>query len=260
MLLVAEIANDSVSIGARAEDGAWLARLKAAGAERSADEWALLLRSLLRDAAVDLSSATRAAMASVVPSHTAPIRGALSRFLPGGAGEVLLVGPGVRTGLRIRTESPAEVGSDLVCGSVAALDRVGAPCIVVDFGSALTFSAVAASGDFVGAAIVPGLSAAAETLRERAAQLPEVQLARPVRAIGRNTVESVRSGVLRGYAGLVERMVADIAAELSDDPSAVRLAATGGEEARELAPLRGWDLYDPWLSLEGLAIISDRNS
>lgn len=259
MLIVADVSNSGVSIGARSDDGSWLARVRASSCEKSADEWALLLRSLLAEFGVHVGDTDRVAMSSVVPSRTEVLRDALSRFLPRDGSEVLLVGPGVKTGVRIRTDTPGEVGGDLVCDAAAAIAAVGTPCVVVSFGVALAFSAIAGSGDFLGAAFAPGLAEAAETLRNRAAQLPDVRLAASERAIGRNTSESIRSGVMRGYAGLVARLVADIAGELSEDPRSVKCVATGDPIGRSLAPSGAWDLFDQWLTLEGLAIIADRN-
>jgi type III pantothenate kinase len=167
-----------------------------------------------------------------------------------------VVGPGTRTGIRIRTDNPAEVGADLVANAVAAAAQFQRNCIVVDFGTALTFTAVSASGDLLGVAIAPGLNAAASALASATAQLPRVLLTPPPAAIGRNTVHSIQSGVVFGYIGLVEALIGRMREEMGGDAVAV---ATGGL-ARVIAPLsHEFDAIEPWLTLDGLRIIAQRN-
>jgi type III pantothenate kinase len=163
----------------------------------------------------------------------------------------------VRTGIRIRTENPTEVGADLVANAVAAYARFQGNCIVVDFGTALTFTAVAVPGDLLGVAIAPGLNSAAAALSSNTAQLPRVRLIPPPTAIGRNTVHSIQSGVVFGYIGLVEALIGRMRAELGGDAQAV---ATGGL-ARTIAPLTDqFAAIEPWLTLDGLRIIAERNA
>jgi len=162
----------------------------------------------------------------------------------------------VRTGLRIRTDNPTEVGADLVANAVAAYARFQSSCIVVDFGTALTFTAVAEPGDLLGVAIAPGLNSAAGALSRDTAQLPRVQLAPPPTAIGRNTTHSIQSGLVFGYVGLVEALIGRMRQELGGRAHAV---ATGGL-APIIAPLTDqFAEIDPWLTLEGLRIIAERN-
>jgi len=169
-------------------------------------------------------------------------------------------GTGVKTGIRIRTDNPAELGSDLVCNAVAAVARLGAPCIIVDFGSTLTFTAVNAAGDLVGAALAPGLGSAAEQLRLQTALLPQVRLEQPGRAIGKNSADAVRSGLMIGWAGLTDRLVEAIAAELGPDGQTVHLAGTGPYPAPPITTRRPFDLWDSALTLEGLVAIAGRSS
>jgi type III pantothenate kinase len=256
MLLAVDLRNNSAAVGVRGPDG-WLARFRLAAAERSADEWSFLIGAMLRAAGVDPASLRRAALSSVVPAATQRFRAALAALVPQ-ATPPLVVGPGVKTGLRIRTDQPGEVGADLVCSAAAAVARVGAPCLAVDFGTALSITAVDASGDLVGAIIAPGLETAGAALRDKAAQLPQVHLETPVRAIGRNTADAVRSGLLLGWAGLVDRLVAEAAAELSP-AGAVGLVGSGDYPAPPVATHRPFAVWEPWLALEGLALIADRN-
>jgi type III pantothenate kinase len=168
----------------------------------------------------------------------------------------LIVGPGVKTGLKIMIENPAELGTDIVCNSVAAYNRIGRSCIVVDFGTALTFTAVREPGEILGVAIAPGLQAAAEALSEHTAQLPQVWLEPPGKAIGTNTIKSIQSGVVFGYTGLVEAMIDRMRNELGGSAAVI---GTGGR-AGVIAPLTNrFTLIEPWLILEGLRLIAEKN-
>jgi type III pantothenate kinase len=257
VLLAVDARNGSIAVGLFS-DSVPVVRFRLAAADRSADEYALLIRSMLREAGADPSGIDRGALSCVVPFLTPRLQAAMARFLPADR-PVLTVGPGVKTGLRIRTDTPGEVGSDLVCDAVAGLARVRPPFVAVDFGAAIAFVAVDAPADLLGVSIAPGLDSAVAALRERAAQLPQVRLDAPARAIGRNTAESVRSGVVIGWAGLVDRLSETMAAELGHPGTRVALIGTGEAAVPEAAPSRGFDLYEPYLALDGLVLISERN-
>jgi type III pantothenate kinase len=270
MLLAVDVRNGSVAVGVkidlRKEGEAsvpsaarpWVCRFRLSTADRSADEWAFLMLSMLREAGVDPRDVRRTALSSAVPAYTARFRDALARFSQA-ATETIVVGPGVRTGLRIKTDNPAEVGADLVCNAVAASSALKSPCLVVDFGTVLSFTAVDKAGDLAGVAIAPGLEAAAADLRERAAQLPQVRLDAPLRAIGKNSTESIRAGVMIGWSGLVDRLIEEVSAELGSPALHVSLVGTGDYETAPVPVSRHFDLWDRWLTLDGLAIIADRN-
>jgi type III pantothenate kinase len=250
--------------------GRWLLRRRlGAVAGRSADEYALLLSTLAQGAGAGLS-VDSAWMSSVAPSLSRELcRAVATAFgLP-----CSLVGPGVRTGVRIRSDVPSEVGSDLICSCAAARELAGGACVVVDFDAAIAFSAVGRSGDFLGAAIAPGVGTAAEALRGAAALLPEVALPESQGgrgddqgpAIGKNTAQSIRAGLGIGYAGLVERIVRRQREELAamgeaDSPESVVVIGTGDEEGRLLFASLGLGRFVPDLVLEGLAIIAGRAS
>ena len=226
---------------------------------RSAEEYAWTLAGLCARQGVDPRAADRVILSSVVPSLTPRLRSACAQAFgagEAGAGRVLTVGPGIRTGMKIRTDIPGEVGSDLVCDAVGAYARLGTACIVVDFEAMLTFTAVSGEGELLGVAIAPGPQAAAESLRANGAQLPQVRLEPPARAVGKNSAQSIQSGILLGYSGLVDRMVALFRKEL-DSPAVA--AGTGDEIGLALAPEGGYAFFDPWLSLEGLAVLDERN-
>jgi type III pantothenate kinase len=254
MLLCLDIGNTNIVLGLWNE-GKWLAHWRVRTVrEQMPDEYAMLLKALLRDSGYEMAAISRVVMASVVPPLTTIFSELFRRYL---SAEPLVVGPGVRTGLRIRIDNPVELGADLVANAVAAYDRFRSACVIVDFGTATTFSAVSKEGDFLGVAIALGLGVAAEALANRTAQLPRVSLVPPPAAIGKNTIHSMQSGLIFGYVGLVEGLIRRIRAELGGEAQVV---ATGGL-SRAFAPLTDEiSAVDPWLTLEGLRLISERNA
>jgi type III pantothenate kinase len=220
---------------------------------RMPDEYSVLFDGLLGQVGVEMTNVDTVVMASVVP----PVTGMVAQMLRSRTGrEPLILGPGVRTGIRIRTENPVEMGADLVANAVAAYEMTQGACLAVDFGTALSFTAVAEKGDLVGVAIAPGLSSAVRALSRNTAQLPSVQLASPGTAIGKNTVHAIQSGVVFGYVGMVESLVDRMKDELG---GTVRVIGTGGQ-SEIIAPLTDrFDQVDPWLTLEGLRLVSEKN-
>ena len=255
MLLAIDIGNTNIVLGAYDEPTRewrhyW--RIQTAR-DKMADEYAVLLRALLSEEGMAEASFDRVALASVVPPLTEVIAEALERIL---GLAPLVVGPGVRTGIRIRTENPAEVGADLVANAVAAYDRLKANCVVVDFGTATTFAAVASPGDLLGVVIAPGLRTAAAALSENAAQLPRIPLHAPPSAIGRNTIHSMQSGLVYGHVGMIKELLGRIRAEMDGNAQAI---ATGGL-SEVLAPLTGeFVAIDSGLTLDGIRLIAERN-
>jgi type III pantothenate kinase len=254
MLLCIDIGNTNIVLGLW-NDSDWRAHWRVRTVrDQMPDEYAMLLKALLRDGGFEIADITRVVLASVVPPLTTIFTELFTRYL---GDTTLIVGPGVRTGLRIRIDNPVELGADLVANAVAAYHRFGKACVIVDFGTATTFSAVSKEGDFLGVAIAPGLGVAAEALSSRTAQLPRVSLVPPVAAIGKNTVHSMQSGLVFGYVGLVEGLIGRIRSELGGNAQVV---ATGGL-SRVLAPLTDQiTVADPWLTLEGLRLIAERNA
>jgi type III pantothenate kinase len=253
MLLAIDVGNTNITFGVHNGDD-WIDHKRIRTAiGRTSDEYLVLFQSLLSSDKVVVESIHKAILSSVVP----PLIETLSTMVTELIGEMpLVVEPGIRTGIRIRTENPSEVGSDLVANAVAAYEDYKGSSIIVGFGTALTFTAVAEPGDLLGVAIAPGLNAAVRVLSETTAQLPPVQLRPPPRAIGRNTIHSIQSGVVFGYVGMIEAIVRRMKQELPGTP---RVLATGGQ-AHILASLTAqFSKVEPWLTLDGLKLISDRN-
>ncbi len=253
MLLCISIGNSAIGLGLY-DESQWLGHWRIRTVhEQTSDEYAILLKSLLQEGGHELTAVTRMVLASVVPPLT-PVFTELGRqYL---TSEPLVVGPGVRTGLRIRIDNPVELGAVLVADAVAAYERFHGACIVADFGTATTFSAVSARGDLEGVSIACGLGVTAEALASRTAQLPRVGLVAPRTAIGKNTVRSMQSGLVWGYVGLVNGMIQRMRAELGGE---ARVIATGSWSGI-VAPLTTEiAAVDPWLTLDGLRIIHERN-
>jgi type III pantothenate kinase len=253
MLLAIDIGNTNMVLGVYEEER-WVHQWRIhTDRERMVDEYVVLLRALLREEGL-LDQPCRVALCSVVPPLTDVIAETVSQVL----GEApLVVGPGVRTGVRVRTDNPSEVGADLVANAAAAYDRFRDDCLVVDFGTATTFTAVAAPGDLLGVAIAPGLGTAASALAEKTAQLPRIQLQPPPSAIGRNTIHSMQAGLIYGHVGMVKEILSRMGAEMGGEAQAV---ATGGLSG-VLAPLvGGFTQVDPGLTLDGVRLIATRNA
>jgi len=255
MLLALDVGNTHTVLGAF--DGSNLRanwRI-ATSTEATADELGVLLRALFAGDGIDPSGIEGIIVSSVVPDLDAVHRElARSRFDL----EPLFVEPGVRTGVPILYDNPHEVGADRIVNAVAAVARYGAPVIVLDFGTATTFDVVSPRGEYLGGVIAPGLGISADALFERAARLVRVDIRKPPRGvIGRNTMESIQSGLFYGYAGLVEGIVARLRAEL-DAPAPI--VATGGLARVFEGEIRSIDVVNPDLALEGLRLIWEKNT
>jgi type III pantothenate kinase len=222
---------------------------------RTADELALLLQGFLSlnstSARGDINGV---AVCSVVPSVTHEMREMTHRHFGVTA---LVVEPGVRTGVPIHTDNPKEVGADRIVNAVGAVHLHGGPCVVIDFGTATTFDAVSAKGEYLGGAIAPGVEMSVEALGRRGAQLREVELGKPRSVIGRNTVEALQSGILYGFAGQVDGIVARIVAELG---GSARVIATGGLAPLLMHECTSIELHEPWLTLVGLRLVYEKNA
>jgi type III pantothenate kinase len=219
--------------------------------ERTADEYGILARQLLGDSGARVGAAV---VASVVP----PLNGTFSAMLERTFGvDALFVEPGVRTGLSIRTENPLEVGADRIVNAVAAHHLHGGPAIVVDFGTATTFDLVTERGEYLWGIIAPGFTVASEALMARAARLPRVDVRRPSKLIGANTVESIQSGVWYGYLALIEGVLARMKREIAGVKTVVATGTLDREMVEECGLIDGWD---PDLTLKGLKLVHDRNA
>ncbi len=251
-LLCADIGNSHTTIGLLS-DGDVLAHWRVATLEhRTADEWAVLVRSLL--AGTDLAPAG-VAVCSTVPAVLHEWRDMLRDYyadIPH-----VVVEPGVRTGVPVLMDNPREVGSDRIINALAAAHLYDGPSIVVDFGTATTFDVVSAKGEYVGGAISPGIEISLEALGRRGAQLRKVEMLRPRHVIAKNTVEALQSGILYGFASQVDGIVTRMLAELGTGTANV--IATGGLAPVVVDECATVTEHQPWLTLRGLELVFQRN-
>ena len=222
--------------------------------EATGDELAAVCGSLFSLKGLGLDDADAAIVASVVPQLAQEYERMADRYMPG---ELLVVGPDVRTGVPIRIERPQELGADRLVNAVAAYERFGGACIVVDFGTAITYDIVSADGEYLGGIISPGIEVSMEALTERGAKLPKVDLAPPAELIGRTTQAAIQSGVVYGFAGQIDGIVARLREELGVE---ARVIATGGLASSIVPFCEELDEVDDELTLTGLRLIWERNA
>jgi type III pantothenate kinase len=260
MLLTVDVGNTNTVLGLFEGEQVVEHWRIATDPQRTADEIVVVLQGLLAQSAVykdpDISGI---ALCSTVPSVLHEMRKMCRRYYPDIP--ALIVEPGVRTGVSVRTDNPKEVGSDRIMNAVAAVHLYGGPAVIVDFGTSTNFDAVSAKGEFVGGAFAPGIEISVDALSRRAAQLLKVELARPHHAIGKNTVEALQSGIIFGFAGQVEGIATRMIRELApDDPDSVTVIATGGLAPLVIDEVSIIDAHEPWLTLIGLRLAFERNT
>jgi type III pantothenate kinase len=219
---------------------------------RTADEVGMWLLQLLRWARIEPAQLAGVAVSSVVPQLDPRLAEGVRRYL---GLEAFFVVPGIRTGMPLRVEVPQELGADRICDAVAGFEKYGEPCVVIDFGTAVTWEVVSARGEYLGGVIAPGPNITAEALFSRAAKLPHVALEPPPRIIGKGTVDSIQAGIFFGYLGLVEGLTNRILAELGE----AKVVATGGLAAAFAAHTELIDEVEPDLTLNGLRLLWARN-
>ena len=254
MLLAIDIGNTNITLGLYRDSELLQAWRLATRHDRMPDEYGLQILSLLEHAGLKGTDLQAVAMASVVPPLTSNFQQASRSYLDI---DPFVVDAGVKTGLQIRYEDPKNaLGADRVVDAVAVIHFHGGPACVVDFGTATTFDAISADGEYLGGAIAPGVGIAADALFQQTAKLPRVDISRPPSVIGRNTVHAIQSGLLYGYVSLVEGMVDRFRTELGQE---MKVIGTGGLAPTIAEETKAIEILAPWLTLDGLRLVWEMN-
>ena len=253
MILAIDIGNTNIVLGCMEGTRILVEARMATDLLKTSDQYCVELKNLLNLYEVDLQAIEGVIISSVVPPVLNSCRTAVRKL----TGKTpMIVGPGIRTGLNIQMENPTQIGSDLIVAAVAALSRFEPPLIIIDMGTATTITAIDKTGTYVGGCISPGPKISAEALSARTAQLPAISLESPKKAIGKNTIDAMRSGVMLGSACMVDGMIDRIDAELGGGATVV---ATGGIARFVLPMCRHAIEYDRDLLLKGLALLYENN-
>ena len=253
MLLTIDVGNTQTHVGAFKGDELVEHWRFATHRDATADELAMVVHDLLALRGIHFSQIDGQALSSVVPPLVSEYDQMFRRYFDD---EVLIVGPGTKTGMPIKVDNPHELGADRLVNALAAYEQFKANCVVVDFGTAITYDAVSSKGEYLGGVIAPGILISADALFRAAAKLPRVELVKPKAALGKNSVHSIQSGIIFGYVGLVDGLVERLEAELGFPCTVI---ATGGLAPVVASESRTIDSTDEFLTLDGLRILYERN-
>lgn len=256
MLLVIDVGNTNIVFGIyKGKELLYDWRIST-DKDRTSDEYGLIFEQIFKYNGINTCDVENIIISSVVPPlmHTLPAMS--QRYFKI---DPIVIGPGVKTGMNIRYDNPKEVGADRIVNAVAAYDKYGGPLIIVDFGTAITFCCVNKEGEYIGGAIAPGIKISSEALFLRTAKLPKVEIAKPESVIAKNTVNSIQSGLVFGYIGMVDFIIEKMMEEMNVTPDEIMVVGTGGFSNLIASESKYIKKINKLLTLEGLRIIFDRN-
>ncbi|MDU3337264.1 type III pantothenate kinase [Paraclostridium bifermentans] len=254
MLLVFDVGNTNMVLGIY--EGTELKNYWRISTDKAktSDEYGMLINNLFQYDNVDKNSIKDIIISSVVPNVMHSLENFCVKYFNK---QPLIVGPGIKTGLNIKYDNPKQVGADRIVNAVAAIEKYKTPMIIIDFGTATTFCAISEKGEYLGGTIAPGIKISSEALFQRASKLPRVELLKPGMTICKNTVSAMQSGIIYGYVGLVDKIIAMMKKELGNDD--IKVIATGGLSSLIASETDSIDCVDKNLTLEGLKIIYNKN-
>jgi type III pantothenate kinase len=253
MILTMDIGNTNTVLGLYEENDLRTHWRISTDRSKTPDEYGMLFKNLFESASITSEQVDSIIISSVVPPILRILKKTSFRYFNVNP---LVVGPGVKTGMNIKTDNPKEVGADRIVNAVAAGKLYSGPLIIVDFGTATTFCAVSSNGEYLGGAIAPGIGISAEALFNQSAKLPRIELIEPGKAIGKNTIDGMKAGIVYGFVGQVEYLVKKLKDELSQNSKVI---ATGGLVSLIAAETNSIDYVEPFLTLKGLKYIADLN-
>ncbi|QZY57563.1 type III pantothenate kinase [Crassaminicella profunda] len=254
MLLAFDVGNTNIVLGVYKGKELLHSWRFATDKSKSSDEYGMLINQLFQYEGVSINDVKDVIISSVVPPIMYTLEHTALKYCNK---EAIVIGPGIKTGMNIKYDNPKQVGADRIVNAVAAYEKYGGPLVIVDFGTATTFCAISKKGEYLGGTIAPGVKISSEALFQHAAKLPRVELVKPGKVICKNTVNSMQSGMVYGYVGLVDYIVRRMKEELGDPNT--KVIATGGLASLIMSESETIDEIDKMLTLEGLRIIYERN-
>ncbi|MGA1862254.1 type III pantothenate kinase [Deferribacter thermophilus] len=257
MILAIDIGNTNIVLGVFNQDKLITSFRLATDHLKTTDEYASIIMLLLERNKIEQSGIKGIIISSVVPSLIYTFNKLCRKYF---YQEPIIVGPGIKTGVKIHIDNPREVGADRIVNAAAAIKKYGAPVIVVDFGTATTFDVIDKNSCYIGGLICPGIKLSIKALHTGTAKLPEVEIGKPKRVVGTNTITSIQSGIYYGYLSMIDGIIEKIIDELSCDTKLLKVIATGGLGSIFVEESKYLDIYEPNLTLEGLRVIYEKNN
>lgn len=253
MLIVIDIGNTNITMALMNKDEITNNYRLSTKLERTSDEYGFMLLSFLNASNISVQEIEDIIIASVVPKIMYSFTNSIKKYFNK---EPIIVGPGIKTGIKIKIDNPKELGADRLVDGAAAYYIHGGPCLVIDFNTATTFDVINKNGEYLGGATAPGIGISINALSSQAAKLPEIEIKKPDKIIARNTVSSMQAGIIYGYIGLTENIICEIKKEYNED---LKVISTGGLGRIIFNETDLIDVYDPDLTFKGLKIIYDRH-